>query len=363
MGFRAAAANWFVNSLLVLLPFAGIEAAFRFLPVSKPPYILPVSAETPVARVQPGVDYTYSRDWNFSVVTSKRSNNFGYFHQEDYRPDSATPLLAVIGDSYVEAHAIEAGKNAAEILHARLGGTGRVYGIGLSGAPLSQYLVFAEFAKNALRPNAMVFFIIGNDFDESLLRYKADPRFHYFAENGELRRINYEMSTTKKILRESAFLRYIVLHLEPAPKVKAILKSVRGSEASTLEERIIHSSKAVDYFLDQLPSKSGLDSESILFVLDGVRPALYSSEALHSAEDRYRSHMRRYFAKQATARGYEVLDMQPVFIATHQRDGSRFEVGPTDAHWNALGHRLAAEQIQKSRAFARIFHAPNRNKF
>jgi hypothetical protein len=189
MGFRGAAANWFVNSLLLLLPFVGIEAAFRLLPVSKPPYILPVSAETPVARVQPGVDYTYSRDWNFSVVTSKRSNNFGYIHQEDYRPDSATPLLAVIGDSYVEAHAIEAGKNAAEILHSRLGGTGRVYSIGLSGAPLSQYLVFAEFAKNALHPNAMAFFIIGNDFDESLLRYKADPRFHYFAENGELRRI------------------------------------------------------------------------------------------------------------------------------------------------------------------------------
>lgn len=362
MGFRGAAANWFVNSLLVLLPFAGIEAAFRFLPVSKPPYILPVSAETPVARVQPGVDYTYSRDWNFSVVTSKRSNNFGYIHQEDYRPDN-TPLLAVIGDSYVEAHAIEAGRNAAEILHSRLGGTGRVYSIGLSGAPLSQYLVFAEFAKNALRPNAMAFFIIGNDFDESLLRYKADPRFHYFAENGELRRINYEMSTTKRILRESAFLRYVLLHLEPAPKFKAILTSVRKSEAPALEERIVHSRKAVDYFLDQLPSKSGLDIESIVFVLDGVRPALYSSEGLHKAEDVYRSHMRRYFAKQASARGYEVLDMQPVFIATHQRDGSRFEVAPTDAHWNALAHGLAADQIQRSRAFARVFDAPNRNTF
>jgi hypothetical protein len=170
------------------------------------------------------------------------------------------------------------------------------------------------------------------------------------------------MSTTKKILRESAFLRYVLLHLEPA-RLKAILKSVRGSEASTLEERIIHSRKAVDYFLDQLPSKSGLDSESIVFVLDGVRPALYSSEALDNAEDRYRSHMRRYFAEQAKARGYEVLDMQPVFIARHQRDGSRFEVSATDGHWNALGHQLAAEQIQRSTAFARVFKAPNGNMF
>ena len=47
--------------------------------------------------------------------------------------------------------------------------------------------------------------------------------------------------------------------------------------------------------------------------------------------------------------------MQPVFIARHARDGSRFEF-PTDKHWNALGHRLVADEVRKSGAYARVFN-------
>jgi len=49
-----------------------------------------------------------------------------------------------------------------------------------------------------------------------------------------------------------------------------------------------------------------------------------------------------------------VLDMQPVFIARHARDGARFEF-PTDKHWNALGHELVAEQVRRTNVFQRLF--------
>jgi hypothetical protein len=200
----------------------------------------------------------------------------------------------------------------------------------------------------------MAFFIGGNDFDESLLKYKSGPRIHYFADNGELRRIDYEMSTTKKILRESAFLRYLILNLEPTRRLEAMRKSARWSDHSKVEQRTRDSKRAVDYFLDQLPSKSGLDSGSIAFVLDAVRPEIYSPQALQ-ADGLFHSRMRQYFSEQAKARGYQVLDMQPVFIAKHALDGSRFEAAPTDGHWNALANRLVAEQIEKSAVFARVF--------
>jgi hypothetical protein len=352
-------ANGIVNCLLVLLPLVAIEGAFRLLPVSKPPYILPVSAQAPVAHFQPNMDYVYSRDWNFSVRTDKRSNNFGFINQADYRPEETTPLLVMIGDSYVEAHTIAPGKSAAELLHSTLGGAGRVYSIGLSGAPLSQYLAFAQFARTTFRPDAMAFVIIGNDFDESLLKYKSDQRFHYFTQNGELRRVDYEMSATKKILRGSAFLRYLMLHLEPSRVLYNLRRLTGESGGPASAERTADSEKAIDYFFDQLPSKSGLESESILFVLDALRPAIYSSQELQQAEDGYGSRMRRYFMREANARGYAVLDMQPVFIARHELDGSRFEAGPSDGHWSALGHWLAAEEIQKSALFARAFRASN----
>lgn len=56
--------------------------------------------------------------------------------------------------------------------------------------------------------------------------------------------------------------------------------------------------------------KSGLDSESVVFVLDAMRPAMYSAEALLQAENGYVARMRWYFREQAALRGYEVVDMQ-----------------------------------------------------
>jgi hypothetical protein len=271
----------------------------------------------------------------------------------------------VIGDSFVEAQAVDAGKSAAELLHAKMSPQGRVYSIGLSGAPLSQYLVFARFAKDTFRPDAMAFVIIGNDFDESLLKYKSDPRFHYFEEKDGralLRRIDYELSPVKKVLRNSAFVRYVMLNVAAGTRLEE-LRSGRAARAAgaeaphALEERVRDSQRAVDHFLDQLPSMSGLASDAIVFVLDGMRPALYESERLRLADQSYHAQMRRYFTAAATARGYEVLDMQPAFIARHRLDGSRFEF-PTDSHWNELANRLVAEEMEKSAVFNRLFRAP-----
>jgi len=47
--------------------------------------------------------------------------------------------------------------------------------------------------------------------------------------------------------------------------------------------------------------------------------------------------------------------MAPVFLRRHQLDGSRFDAAPTDSHWNALGHQLAAEELLGSATFARVF--------
>jgi hypothetical protein len=356
----------FFYLVLILLPFLIMEGVFRLLPVSNPPYILPVSAEHPVAQLQPNVDYLYSHGWNFSIRARKRSNNFGYVNASDYHPEEATPLLMVIGDSFVESQSVDAGKSAAEILHSAVSGKGRVYSIGLSGAAASQYLVFADFSRAALRPNAMAFVIIENDFDESLYKYKSDPRFHYFEEHGgrfTLRRVDYELATAKKILRNSAFVRYFFWNLQGGyirENVRRFLcrsedpQACLGETPAASEQRLKDSKRAVDYFLDQLPIKSGLDSGSIVFVLDAMRPAMYSPETLLKAENSYSSRMRQYLKKQASSRGYEVIDMQPVFMRKHRLDNSRFEF-PTDGHWNELANKLVADEIRKSAVFTRMF--------
>ncbi len=71
------------------------------------------------------------------------------------------------------------------------------------------------------------------------------------------------------------------------------------------------------------------------------------------AKGSYFDIMRKYFIEIATGRGYEVIDMQPVFEKQHKQDGKRFEF-PHNNHWNALGHSLIAQKINKSSTFRKI---------
>jgi hypothetical protein len=348
--------------VLALAPLAILEITLRFLPVSYPPHLTPVTPQDPVARFVPNVEYRYSAGPDFAIRTLKRTNNYGYHHYADYDPRDRSPLLMVIGDSFVEAQAIDKGKTSAELLHAQVQGKGRAYSIGVSGAPLSQYLVFAQYASRTFRPDALAIVIIGNDFDESLLKYKTEPRFHYFEERDgklALKRVDYELSGTKKILRQSAFLRYLMYNLQAEHRLPALVgragpRTYAELPRAGLETRVRDSERAVDYFFERLPEMSGLEPAAVAFVLDAVRPWIYSEAGLKEAEHGYHARLRRYFAAQARALGYEVIDMQPVFIARHRADGARFEF-PTDSHWNELGHRMVAEALAQSSVFARVF--------
>jgi hypothetical protein len=350
-----------INACLFLAPFLLLEGVFRLLPVGEMPALQTVSAENPVVRYEPNVDYRYSRDWNFSIVTHRHSNNYGFIHATDYRAHETAPLMTIIGTSFVEANVVDAGKGVAELLDSTVAGTGRVYGLGVSGTPLSQYLVFADYARRTFRPQAMTF-VINNNLHLSFLRYGGEPRFHYFTEDGSLQRVDYRLTAARSLLRHSAALRYVMYNLDAPHRIDHFLKSLRqdpfASEAAALEQHVTDSKRAVDYFFDQLPAASGLAPQSILFVLDAVRPAMYSAAELAKVDNGLHARLRRYITAQAVARGYQVIDMQPVFIARYELDGTKVEAAPTDSHWNAVGHRIVAGEIGKSAVFARTFERP-----
>jgi hypothetical protein len=350
-----------VNGCLFLAPFLLLEGVFRLLPVGEMPALQTVSAENPVVRYEPNVDYRYSRDWNFSIVTHRHSNNFGFIHATDYRPHETGPLMAIIGTSFVEANVVDAGNGVAELLDSEVAGTGRVYGMGVSGTPLSQYLVFADYAKRTFRPQAMTF-VINNNLHQSFLKYGAEPRFHFFNEDGSLQLVDYHLTPARSLLRHSAAMRYVMYNLDAPHRIKFFLNSLRqdpfASEAAALEQHVKDSKRAVDYFFDQLPAASGLAPQSILLVLDAVRPAMYSPAELAKVDNGLHARIRRYITAEAAARGYQVIDLQPVFLARYRHDGTKVEAAPTDSHWNAVGHRIVADEIRKSAVFARTFDRP-----
>lgn len=346
------------------------ETVLRFLPVSQSTKTQPVNAANPILHFLPNQDIVRSKGWNFQIVAKKHSNNYGYFSDVDFTPKGTLPRMVIIGDSYVEACQVENSESMHGRLHNRLKGRGEVFGIGMSGSPLSQYLKFAEFSHQKFTPESMVFVIVGNDFNESLKQYKFAGGGHFFAkENGQLvlRRRDFPGHPyIVQIARHSYLVNYLFLNLDLDfnviyRSIKAIFSNqdqverfIGNVAAEMGPEVVANSQEAVDLFLGLLSDMAGIPAQKITFVMDGLRPALYNPQELPKAEESYFATMRRYFKSQAQKGGYNVVDMQPIFLNHYEQHGERFEF-PTDQHWNALGHKLVADSIWGTELFKETF--------
>ena len=331
------------------------ELVLRLLPAYEGTSRLPVNDLHPIARLEPDREFTWSRGWSFEVVNTVRVNNAGFVSDVDYEPDAPGPLLAVVGDSFVEAAMVPYRRTCAGRLATMLEPSARVYSFGLSGAPLGQYLMWARYARDAYRPDGLVVIIIENDYDASLIEYGFWPGMHYFVEREDgrlaLERVDFDPSLVYRLARRSALVLYLARNVEVrnlTPRVFHWFTETRpfppvGSAAM----RIASSKRAVDAFLDLLPEYSGLDPDRIVFVVDGMRWALYDRDRLDEARGSFRDVMRRYFLANAGRKGYEAIDMLPRFIAHYREHGQRFEWSG-DPHWNALGHERCFEAVAGS---------------
>lgn len=366
MALRAAAVGFGLA-----LALGGLEGVLRLLPVCDATRRTPVDDRNPILRLAPDREFTWSRDWNMKLVNRVRTNNFGFVNDVDYDPAATTPLIAMVGDSYVESLMVPFADTGAGRMTSHLGDAARVYTFGLSGAPLSQYLAYAEFARDSFRPDTFVFLIVGNDFDKSLLRGDSMRGMHYFEDRGgelELRRTDFDVPLAKRIARESALFRYLMINLDLYHLPKNLRRRFEQRRQSTpraaapdadtpaRSERVRGSKRVVDSFLELLPGKTGARPERIWLVLDGMRPELYSDSELELAGGSFHDVMRRYVTDRGDALGYQVIDMQPVFVEHFRRFGRRFEF-EADTHWNALAHQLFFETLLAS-GFPRLAVAP-----
>jgi hypothetical protein len=347
-----------IVSLLIglLIPFALAEIVLRFLPIDDGLRAEAVDDKHPVFHFTPNREATRSRNWNFTVVNRIHVNNAGYVNDQDYDTGDHRPLCAVVGDSYVEASMVP----YADTLHGRLAKAfapqARVYSFAASGAPLSQYLVWAREAREHWYTNALAIVVVGNDWDESLAAYKVGPGFHHYVEGPGgslvLHRFDYAPSWRRELVRKSALGRYIFFNLQ-APERLNLLPArpqqyVGNTVAASDKERLEKSKAVTDTFLRDLVAFSGWSPDRVVFVVDGIRYPSNDPTVL----DSYFVQMRTYFMTAARAAGFEVVDMDQHFLARFQVDGKRFEF-PTDGHWNGLAHAIAAEALAVTGVFSR----------
>ena len=94
---------------------------------------------------------------------------------------------------------------------------------------------------------------------------------------------------------------------------------VGNTEVAATPQRIADSKSAIDAFFDLLPEETDVPPSRILFLVDGMRPELYSKTALALADQSYFAKMRRAFMTAATHYGAYVIDLQSWFIDEHAK--------------------------------------------
>ncbi len=347
----------------LLFSLLMIEIALRFLPVCSSLEKLPVDQHNPILRFPSNQNFVYAKGWDFGILNHGRFNNYGFVNNQTYQSNPEDLLLAVIGDSYVEALMVPYEQTLQARLAERYKEKGKVYSFGISGAQLAQYVAMGEYVWQEFHPQGLVFVIIGNDFDESLVKVRAG--LHLFEKHSQdqslrLIRTDYQPTGLEKILKHSAIARYLwstvgIGNLSRLPQwfARSEVMYVGNTSSEAAEERVRDSRMVIDAFFLELSRRIGLEPSRIQFLVDGMRPQLYSPEDLATTRESYFDLMRQYFIETATSRGYEVIDLQPAFIARHQEDKARFEF-PTDGHWNGLGHQVAADAVFASSLANRV---------
>src|SRR5262249_2327568 len=187
----------------------------------------------------------------------------------------------------------------------------RVYSFGASGAPLSQYLIWARYAVHQFKARVLVINVVGNDFDESHINYKAGPGFWYYAPDPtgrlQLRLIEYRPGLMRSIVRHSALLRYLAINAGVAyllPGIGLHITWVTPARSCRLimldllwptlgRPRVAASKLVVDSFLRDLRGL-GLPAQCVVFLMDGFR---YPEESKKEAGTFF-DILRRYFREE-----------------------------------------------------------------
>ena len=306
------------------------EMLLRCLPVSTGYTYQPLNDSNPVLRGQPFVAYTYSRAWNFRLTTSGTLNNDGFIASRNYGLDDKERIL-LLGDSFVQAAAVQPDRNLHARLSDRLAGAD-VYGLGRAGGALPDYLAMAKWGIEKYRPRVLVFQLVRGDVGESLAvkaggyHFQAVPQGYAMGRTDRLAH-----SRLGALAGRSMLFHYLYDNLAVTVNFPRRLLGKRRGPKSRLQfaERANISAFFLESLADMFPP------ERVVLLLSGVR----TGETLVEDADLQR------LGALAASRGFKVIDLADSFNAFEKRTGHRVDFSPFDTHWNETAHALVAAEL------------------
>ena len=332
-----------------------LEFAFRFvIPAAQVPRYrwiedYSIMSHDPLSRRE-GV---YTIGPTASRLGGWRINDAGWNSAIEYQPkeERDRPLIAIIGDSYVEALSVELEENIGAAI-SNMQSSHDVYSFGISGAQLSQYYQMSRYVLDTFSPDVVVFVMIHNDFIPTNIELGVTKNYWQVRcdDVGECKDVEpmpNSSSLLRRLLGTSAFVRYLWFNLglpyvlhdlktpKPAPPQTESHTSGKTSQ-DTLKQ--IATETAVVHTIKQIVST--FEDRPVIFLMDAPRRDMYAgSDRTHGV-----GWMNDLLADICAKHGGTVLDLTAIAEHEYHVNGVRFDTD-LDYHWGAVGHRIGAEVV------------------
>ena len=358
--------NLVVNAILVVLSFIIILlicefVIFRiFLPAANLPQNQFVDGIIKYAPNQKGIFRKFD---DYSTAYRINANGWNSRHAKYVLAKTNKSRIAIIGDSYVNALMVDYHRSLAEQLEDKLGPDKfEVYRFGVDGAPLSQYYQMLRKEVVKYSPDFVVIVLVHNDFDES---YKFVPGRYTSSflkirvENGkilgEIPPKPYHEGLAEYLVESSAIFRYLVFNRNVdigsirrlvfrEPKADKIYRA--NINITKLNVEKLNNEKVTEYLLNKIKKLAQQHHFRLLFIMDGDRYDIYkgNKDALNYNKGVLKlNKMVRHITDKD---GIPFIDLNPIFLQNYQQNHIKFNY-VHDFHWNAYGHKIAAETIYK----------------
>ncbi|WP_420264175.1 SGNH/GDSL hydrolase family protein [Candidatus Magnetominusculus dajiuhuensis] len=353
------------NILLITIPvvvllLVAMEIVFRYvIPASESPLVY-YDEKDKISKL----DNRETSDGLFTAGNLAQLRVKWHINGDGFRSDIAystehkKPLIAVIGDSFVEALQVNMKDTMASKLKDKLHGQFDVYSFGVNGASLSQYLQTSRYVNKRFAPDILVFNIVHNDFDESLCSMILMSGFMCLEENGTgfTETIKPAVASRNKtlfkrfIFERSALLRYLWVNLSLKRSISSLSiynKIFAGGTGKFYNANVDVQRLAglkpklygvADYLMGKIKEEN--PNKKVFFIMDAPRADIYDG-TLNSSSVIW---LNRLFMKTCMAHDFNCVDLTEYFYRHYKATHVHFE-SPYDWHWNEHGHESAAEAL------------------
>lgn len=323
----------------LVLALLGAELIFQLLPVSSGARMEATSDAAPYARYVPQQSMSYSYGWALGNAHRSKVNLQGFNNSPDLK-DNAKVL--VIGDSFIESLMLDQSQTVQGYLGASLGGG--VYAASASANGLADSLQIARVFVPRIHPKNVVLFVEPTDVSGILSApLRGHSAFKMSPDGMTVFHNPYSESSAKMWALHSALLRYVYYNLKLPEWFSGKFQSREVHATMDHDTFARKRQAALQYYLEQLRLLGEEHGVKFVFLVDGDRKAMYANN--RRGENTWQGDDRTAFLAMVRLYGFDVADMQPVFERDWALHRERLDFLPMDGHWNAIAHRLAAEQL------------------